>query len=69
MILNSGLFDKDGNELELTDVFAKLSLSKCNRVEVIDGTGRAYVNNNSENKVRLLMQDDFRTMKIFIDKK
>ena len=69
MILNSGLFDKDGNELELTDVFAKLSLSKCNRVEVIDGTVRVYVNNNSENKVRLLMQDDFRTMKIFIDKK
>ena len=42
-------------------------LPKCTRVEVIDQNGRSYVNWTPTNKVRLSMQDDGRTAKIFID--
>tara|TARA_R110000737_G_scaffold319565_1_gene330832 strand:- start:14 stop:292 length:279 start_codon:yes stop_codon:yes gene_type:complete len=42
-------------------------LPNCNRVEVIDQKGRSYVNWKPNNKVRLSMQDDGRTAKIFID--
>ena len=42
-------------------------LPKCTRVEVIDQKGRSYVNWKPTNKVRLSMQDDGRTAKIFID--
>ena len=42
-------------------------LPKCTRVEVIDQEGRSYVNWKPTNKVRLSMQDDGRTAKIFID--
>ena len=40
-------------------------LPRCSRVEVIDGTGRAYTN-MSCNFVEKQMQDDDRTLKIFI---
>ena len=42
-------------------------LPNCTRVEVIDQKGRSYVNWKPTNKVRLSMQDDGRTAKIFID--
>ena len=42
-------------------------LPKCTRVEVIDKEGRSYVNFQPTNKVKLSMQDDGRTVKIFID--
>ena len=42
-------------------------LPNCNRVEVIDQNGRSYVNWKPTNKVRLSMQDEGRTAKIFID--
>lgn len=42
-------------------------LPNCTRVEVIDKKGRSYVNWKPTNKVRLSMQDDGRTVKIFID--
>lgn len=42
-------------------------LPNCTRVEVIDQNGRSYVNWKPTNKVRLSMQDDGRTAKIFID--
>jgi len=44
-------------------------LPKCTRVEVIDTTGRAYVNWQEGNIVQLMMQDDDRTLKIFISSK
>jgi hypothetical protein len=56
--------------LTLTDDVASLSIKElpnCNRVEVIDQKGRSYVNWKPNNKVRLSMQDDGRTAKIFID--
>ncbi len=40
-------------------------LPKCNRVEVIDNTGRAYTNYNCKS-VEKQMQDDDKTLKIFI---
>lgn len=42
-------------------------LPNCTRVEVVDQKGRSYVNWQPTNKVRLSMQDDGRTAKIFID--
>lgn len=42
-------------------------LPNCNRVEVIDQKGRSYVNCQPNNKVRLSIQDDGRTAKVFID--
>lgn len=41
-------------------------LSNCTRVECIDENGRSYVNWNKSNKVTISLQDDGRTMKIFI---
>ncbi len=37
------------------------------RIEVIDENGRSYVNKNDGNKVWISLQDDGRTMKVFID--
>lgn len=42
-------------------------LPNCTRVEVIDEKGRSYVNWKPTNKVRLSVQDDGKTAKIFID--
>lgn len=39
------------------------------RVEVIDHTGRSYVNWNILNKVTLSLQDDGRTLKVFVERK
>ena len=36
------------------------------RVEVIDQDGRSYVNWNSTNKVEVSLQDEGKTMKVFI---
>ena len=54
-----------------------MNLEKVNRVEVIDhtksfevGGGRAYVFwEDLPHDVKLVLQDDERTLKIFIDKK
>jgi len=40
------------------------NFEKITRVEVIDATGRILVINNSF--IRLMLQDDVRTLKIFI---
>jgi len=40
-----------------------------NRFEVIDANGRAYVNYlNDDERVRYMLQDDNKTLKVFIDK-
>jgi len=41
-------------------------LPKCTRVEVIDQSGRVYVNWKPTNKVQIQMQDDNKTLKVFI---
>ena len=44
------------------------SMNNINRLEVIDKTGRAYTHYFSGNeKVRYSLQDNNRTLKIFID--
>ena len=57
-------------QLALCNVVKSLpiqDLPNCTRVEVIDQKGRSYVNWKPTNKVRLSLQDDGRTAKIFID--
>ena len=57
-------------QLALSGVVKSLpiqDLPNCTRVEVIDQKGRSYVNWKPTNKVRLSMQDDGKTAKIFID--
>jgi len=64
------LEDYADEQLRLYDVVKSLpiqELPNCTRVEVIDQEGRSYVNWKPTNKVRLSMQDDGRTAKIFID--
>lgn len=41
---------------------------KVTRVEVIDNSGRAYINSHPDNTVMVSFQDDGRTLKIFITK-
>ena len=53
----------------MTDREELEAMNKINRLEVIDQTGRAYVHYLHENEsVRYSLQDDNRTLKIFIDK-
>lgn len=64
------LFDKNGKVLSITDVISMLPpvifLEKVNRVEVIDQNGRSYVNWKPTNKTELSLQNDGKTLKIFI---
>ena len=67
---NTGLFNEKGKALSIADVMAMLPsvtfLEKVNRVEVIDQNGRSYVNWNSTNKTEISLQDDGKTLKVFI---
>lgn len=45
-----------------------IDTSKVNRVEVIDEKGRSYVNWKPTNRVSVQLQDDGKTLKIFINK-
>jgi hypothetical protein len=46
--------------------YTQLPFSKVTRVEVIDENGRSYVNWNKHNKVHVELQDNGRTLKVFI---
>ena len=46
-----------------------INTEEVTRVEVIDDTGRAYVNRNSDNAVEVQLQDNSKTLKVFIYKK
>ena len=56
--------DKDLKGGSLTSTYT----DKVTRVEVIDSGGRAYVSWDKDNKVESQLQDDERTLKIFITK-
>ena len=45
------------------------NLEQVTRVEVIDENGRNYVNWQKDNQVQTSLQDDGRTLKIFITQK
>lgn len=44
----------------------KIDTSRVTRVEVIDDSGRNYVNWKSNNTVQLSLQDEGRTLKVFV---
>lgn len=57
---------KKKNKIKLTDKKPQKVLKNCTRVELIDKNGRSYVNWSKNNKITISMQDDFQTLKIFI---
>jgi hypothetical protein len=58
MAIHNAIFD--GEELQ--------AMKKVTRVEVIDEEGRTYVNHlNEDQRVKYSLQDDDRTLKVFID--
>lgn len=63
---NNIFFDNNGKKLTLSDLFLLFPLETINRVEVIDNSGRSYTNHYPNNKVNISLQDDNRTLKIFI---
>ena len=70
MSKKTGFYDKNGKALSIADVIAMLPrltfLEKVNRVEVIDQKGRSYMNWKPTNKTEISLQDDRRTLKVFI---
>jgi hypothetical protein len=60
---------KKKNKIKLTDEKSQIILEKCTRIEVIDKNGRSYVNWSENNKITISMQDDFQTLKIFVQNK
>ncbi len=46
-----------------------MDTSKGTRVEVIDQNGRSYVNWKDSNVVEAMLQDDGKTLKVFITNK
>lgn len=50
-------------------VIGSLPLYAVNRVEVIDEAGRSYVNWHSKNSVHADLQDEGRTLKVFVSKR
>lgn len=66
-MVDTKLYNKEGKKQSLADVINNLILPYVNRVEVIDQKGRSYVNYKDKNVVSIQMQDEERTLKIFID--
>ena len=65
----TGLFNAEGKELSITDVMAIFPTSMITRVEVIDEEGRSYVNWKPNNRTELHIQDNGRTLKIFVSQR
>lgn len=63
---HTGLFNAEGKQLSLEEVFAILPTYTINRVEVIDEKGRSYVNWEENNKTEIQVQDSGRTLKVFV---
>lgn len=63
---NTGLFNSEGKALSIADAMAMLPTAMINRVEVIDENGRSYVNWKPTNRIELQVQDNGRTLKVFV---
>ena len=63
---NTGLFNAEGKELSIADVMAMLPTEMINRIEVIDEKGRSYVNWKPKNRTELQVQDNGKTLKVFV---
>ena len=61
-----GLYNADGKALSIADVMSMLPTAMINRVEVIDENGRSYVNWKPTNRTELWVQDNGRTLKVFV---
>ena len=61
-------YTPDNISTEIVEVPLDLisTFKKVTRVEVIDKKGRSYVNWNKNNQVKVLLQDNGRTMKVVI---
>lgn len=61
-------YDENGDVFNLEQMLNDklVDLVKCTRVEVIDEFGRSYVNFNKYNTVKVSIQDDGMTLKVFI---
>lgn len=71
---NLELYDKNGNRVTVLQALHELSkievpYTEIPRIEVIDTKGRSYVNNKSKNNVKLSLQDEGKTLKIFINER
>lgn len=63
------IFDENGVELnykKIVEHYFTYNSSHINRVEVIDENGRSYVNWREENNTTISIQDEGRTLKVFI---
>jgi hypothetical protein len=62
------VYDENGVELSSDEILERWSIPTVSRIEVIDNTGRSYVNWNVS-EFKLFVQDDKRTLKLFIKDK
>lgn len=60
------LFNAEGKALSIADVIAILPTATITKVEVIDQNGRSYGNYKPTNRIELQVQDNNRTLKVFV---
>jgi hypothetical protein len=63
--MNKMNINKDINQA-INNSILNSFLENVNRVEVIDQNGRSYVNWRGGNKVEIQLQDEGKTLKVFI---
>lgn len=66
---NKKVYDENGVQLTLSYVFDRISFTSINRIELIDNNGRVYTNWDAKTQVHLRIQDEERTLKVFISDK
>ena len=54
--------------MQAINEYTLMPLYMVNRVEVIDDSGRGYTNWDKHNRVEMELQDNDRTLKVFISK-
>ena len=62
---NNGVVTESSDNIAI----AKIDTSKVTRLEIVDEQGRAFSSWNDQNKIELSLQDEGRTLKIFISKR
>jgi len=73
LTLFNSVYRDDMKGMSNSDIMAILPpvayLENVNRVEVIDNVGRSYVNWKEDNKTEISLQDNGKTLKVFISNK
>jgi hypothetical protein len=57
---------KSGLDLDLLEEMDGTLFPDITRIEVIDENGRSYMNWKKDNAIQLSVQDDGRTLKVFV---